>query len=77
MNKRGMVAALIVGILIGYFAHQDKNDELSYGSTGLPKNCRAIIKANIDAYYNDEYSAEEIISSINRNCGEFGYSWSE
>lgn len=51
------------------------NSKLIYGKTGLPKNCRAIIKADIDSYKKGVFSAEDALDSINRNCGEFGYSW--
>lgn len=53
----------------------DNNQKLTYGKTGLPKNCRAIIKSNIDGYNKGLYTAEEALDSIDRNCGEFGYSW--
>ena len=71
--------SVLVGIFIGYlvFPNSNPNIELKYGSTGLPKNCRAIIKANIDSYKEGEYSAEDALDSIDRNCGEFGYSWEE
>ena len=39
------------------------------------KNCRAIIKANIDSYRRGDFPAEDALESINRNCGEFGHSW--
>lgn len=39
-----------------------------YGSSGLPKNCRAVITENIKAYKNNEYSANDIMESIDRNC---------
>ena len=51
------------------------NSRLIYGKTGLPRNCRAIIKSNIDSYKRGDFSAEAALSSIDRNCGEFGYSW--
>lgn len=69
---------LSIGILIGYCVFNgdpDPNLQLMYGSTGFPKNCRAIIKANVDGYHTKQYKAEEALDSINRNCGEFGYSW--
>lgn len=54
----------------------DKNSEPRYNpETGRPINCRAIIKDNIEAYRKNIYSAEDVLDSINRNCGEFGYSW--
>ncbi|MCK5413458.1 MAG: kynureninase [Candidatus Pacebacteria bacterium] len=68
---------LLVGILIGYFIFhsEDTNSKLIYGNTGLPKNCRAIIKANYEGWYLKEFSAEDALDSINRNCGQFGISW--
>ncbi|HGW4664682.1 TPA: hypothetical protein ACNH0E_000130 [Acinetobacter baumannii] len=61
------------------------NSKLTYGDTGLPKNCRAIIKANIEEYRKIRESQENyadqmididgVIASLDRNCGEFGYSW--
>jgi hypothetical protein len=61
------------------------NTRLIYGDSGFPKNCRAIIKENIDdwnALKTGQHDIQEILSvatgaldSIDRNCGEFGYSW--
>ena len=62
-------------IIILFLSACDSNAELVYGKTGLPKNCRAIIKANIDGWKAGNHTAEEALESINRNCGEFGYSW--
>lgn len=54
----------------------DNNSSLKYGSeTRAPKNCRAIIKENVDAWHSRKYSAENVLESIDRNCGEFGISW--
>ncbi len=65
----------ILIILLLSISACDNNQTLKYGNTGLPKNCRAIIKNNIDGWKNDKWTAEEALDSINRNCGEFGYSW--
>lgn len=65
----------ILILLILIISSCDNNQKLIYGDTGLPKNCRAIIKSNIDGWKSGEYTAEEVLDSINRNCGEFGYSW--
>lgn len=65
----------ILIILLLSISACDNNQTLKYGNTGLPKNCRAIIKGNIDGWKNGEWTAEEALDSINRNCGEFGYSW--
>jgi hypothetical protein len=74
-----LVIIFLIGIAIGYLISSNINPDskVEYGETGFPKNCRAIIKENIDGYKSGEYSAEDIIDSIDRNCGEFGYSWSE
>ncbi len=69
---------IILGISIGIGLSPtptDSNSRLMYGDTGLPKNCRAIIASNITAFQNNEYSAEDTLESINRNCGAEGYSW--
>lgn len=72
-----IIIALLFGFLAGYFIfnNEDTNSKLMYGETGLPKNCRAIVKANYERWYLKEYSAEDALDSINRNCGEFGLSW--
>ena len=76
MIKISYIFPLLLGILLGYFIfNEDSNSKLRYGDTGLPKNCRAIIKANYEGWYLKNYTAEEALGSINRNCGEFGYSW--
>ena len=54
---------------------QSDNSTLLYGTTGAPKNCRAIIKAGIDGYRAKQFTADDVLASIDRNCGEFGYSW--
>lgn len=66
---------LVVCVLLVLASCGDPNSKLEYGETGLPKNCRAIIKENIEAWRNNQYSAEEVLTSIDRNCGEYGYSW--
>ncbi|TFH81871.1 kynureninase [Pseudomonas kribbensis] len=67
---------LIIGIAVGRFtAPGDPNAEPTYGKTGLPKNCRAVIQTNLDAWAAKQYSADDIFLSISRNCGQNGYSW--
>lgn len=55
----------------------DRNSAQTYGETGLPKNCRAIIAANIEGWRSGIYSPEEALESIDRNCGAEGHSWEE
>ncbi|WP_425479771.1 hypothetical protein, partial [Xanthomonas dyei] len=35
----------------------------------------AIIQTNIDAYHAKQCAADEIMDSLERNCGANGYSW--
>ncbi len=53
----------------------DPNKYSTYGDTGLPRNCRAIIAVNIKGWEEGYYTADEALGSINRNCGLDGYSW--
>lgn len=55
----------------------DPNSQPTYGDTGLPKNCRALIQANIDGWRGGQYSAPDALDSIERNCGANGYSWGQ
>lgn len=97
------LSVLVLALLLTACARP--NSKPTYGNTGLPKNCRAIIAENVSAYYNiaeqlnsfgtatygdnsnrtlqetKEYyqqqlkEIDDIMSSINRNCGEYGHSW--
>lgn len=76
MKHLNVALILIIGIAVGRFtAPGDPNSEPTYGETGLPKNCRAVIQANLDAWAAKQYSANDIFSSIGRNCGRSGQSW--
>lgn len=70
-----MLPVAIVAFACGWLVKPDSNATLSYGDTGLPKNCRAIIKDNIDQYRARNYTPDEVIVSIDRNCGANGHSW--
>jgi len=75
------IGKIVLGIILlfGTFyvgtIYGDSNRKFVYGKTGLPRNCRAIISANIQAWQEGTYTAEEILDSINRNCGATGYAW--
>lgn len=83
MNFTTLIGAVIISILVS--SCSDENKKPIYGESGLPKNCRAIVQANIDAYKKARYSNESyqdilistdgIFDSLERNCGENGYSW--
>lgn len=71
-----VVAFLAVGFLVGRMsAPGDPNLAPTFGETGLPKNCRAIIQANLDSWSIHQFTADQIFSAIRRNCGANGYSW--
>ncbi len=53
------------------------NQEMRYGASGFPKNCRALIAVNVNGVFDEKYSAEEALHSIDRNCGANGYIWNE
>ncbi len=62
--------------LIGYVLGQGNQHEV-YGDTGNPKNCRALIAKNIEGFDSEDYTAEEALYSIDRNCGRNGIIWLE
>ena len=69
-----MHARFAVVVVSGLFAGCDSNSQPTFGDTGLPKNCRAIITFNIEGWRARTYKAEDALESINRNCGRNGYS---
>jgi hypothetical protein len=85
---------MLMGVLMGVLlvtgcvsadAELLDNSKPIYGSSGLPKNCRAIIAANVRMYRGLDQTDQEhfmtevdgVMDSINRNCGEFGSSWGD
>lgn len=71
-----ILMALFVFLLAGCMDNSRKNDKLRYANdSGLPTNCRALIKANIDGVKSGQYTASESLASIDRNCGENGRLW--
>lgn len=72
-----LMTVCVVILLGGGCLSNDSNAQLEYGESGYPKNCRAIITANMDGYHAGIYTAEEALGSIDRNCGAEGYSWEE
>ncbi|WP_083518514.1 hypothetical protein [Dechloromonas denitrificans] len=69
-----------VGLLgaVFFLSACDPNSKPTFGeSTGLPSNCRAYVQAAVDAYRNKEYSADETMAAIERNCGVNGNLWAK
>ena len=72
----GFVIVAVIAYFIGYSSGIG-NQSPKYGDSGFPKNCRALISDNLKGFANDEYTAEEALYSIERNCGPNGYIWDE
>ncbi|WP_227560977.1 kynureninase [Acinetobacter bereziniae] len=80
-----MKKALLFIIMLSLLGCSKPNSKPTYGDSGLPKNCRAIIQTNIDEYRKIRSSNEDIaqqleningvFDSLERNCGSNGYSW--
>ncbi len=71
-----VIALITISYIIGYNSGIG-NQSLKYGETGLPKNCRALIAANLEGYKYGTYAADEALYSIERNCGPYGIIWDE
>jgi hypothetical protein len=71
-----VAAVFILGLTIGFFLPcGEDHSKLTYGKSGLPRSCRAIIKTNVDGVKQGKFSKGDALDSIDRNCGEFGLSW--
>lgn len=70
-----MIRFMLIPVILIAGCGADENAKLEYGETGLPKNCRAIIAVNIAAWRNGTYRENEVLESIDRNCGAYGISW--
>ena len=80
-----MKKLILISIAVILMGCEKPNAKPTYGDTGLPKNCRAIIQANIDEYKrirktHEDYEIQmldidDVFNSIERNCGAYGYSW--
>lgn len=73
-----MNRCLAVVLLMALSACGDQsalNDKPRYGESGLPSNCRALVQANIDGWRAKQYTAEEAMYSLERNCGAAGALW--
>jgi hypothetical protein len=71
--------ALVLGIVIGWVAAPGNSNAegATYGPTGLPRNCRAIVQKNVDGLRAGQWSIEEVLASLERNCGLHGHAWTE
>lgn len=65
-------AIFVLGILAGWYFLGDTNGAPTYGATGAPKNCRALIAANIDGWRSKVYTADAVLNSLDVHCGRNG-----
>lgn len=67
---------LVATFLAGAYLNLNSNSYYpTYDDAGYPKNCRAVIEANLDGYHTGKFSAEDALASVERNCGAHGNSW--
>lgn len=71
-----IIVLIFIFFIAGYILGQG-NQRLNYGSYGFPKNCRALIAENLWGIDNGQYTSEEALNSIRRNCGPDGLTWLE
>ncbi len=69
------IIATAIGFAIGRETAPDPNAVPTFGNSGLPKNCRAIIETSIREWEGKVYDAEAAMNGIRRNCGRYGKSW--
>ena len=69
-------ACVLIGVWL-LSGCDDSNSKPTYGESGLPKNCRAIVQNAIDEWRKGNYSTEDTMSSLERNCGANGHSWKQ
>jgi phosphatidylserine synthase len=73
--KYKAIIVILFCICVWLYTQRDTNTEAKYSQRGLPINCRALIADNIQGFEFGEYTAIEALSSIDRNCGRYGYNW--
>lgn len=70
--------AMVVVTMLAGCDWFDDNAKPIYGKeSGLPVNCRAYVQVVIDAYRAKQYSAEDSMTGLERNCGIDGLAWKD
>jgi hypothetical protein len=70
-----LLGVFVAGFSVGRKTIEDDNARPVYGSLGLPANCRAYIQAAVNGYRSKQYTADETLNGVERNCGIGGHSW--
>lgn len=64
---------LIAGLIVG-LAGCDGNAKPEFVD-GAPSNCRAYVQVAVDGYRAGQYTADDAIAGLERNCGASGQLW--
>lgn len=76
MNRVAQLPFLVLMLLS--LSGCDPNSKEEFGSeSGLPSNCRAYVQVAIDSYHAKQYTAEETLDGLERNCGKNGQLWAQ
>lgn len=74
--KSHRVVWLVLSIALSGCVVSDDNDSAVYGKeSGLPINCRAYVQTVIDGYRSKQFTADESMNGLERNCGKNGHAW--
>lgn len=68
------LAALVVSLL---WPREDRNAHPRYGNLGLPANCHAYVDQAIASYRRQQFTIDETLAGLERNCGAGGSLWRE
>lgn len=78
-NDIGAVGAALLAFVVGWYfgsTSAKTNEKAVYGrDLGLPVNCRAYVQASIDGLRRGEYSFDDGLAGLERNCGAYGHLW--
>ncbi|WP_218688990.1 kynureninase [Psychrobacter sp. BF1] len=66
---------ILIAILFISACSGDHNSKPELGSSGHPSNCRAYIQLSVDEWRADNYTTEDTMNAIERNCGTYGSLW--
>lgn len=78
-GSRWKTATIVLAFLlvVSLIRGTDPNDKPRYGDHGLPTNCRAYVDASIGGYRSKQFSADDAMNGLERNCGVSGALWGE
>lgn len=72
-----IIFALLTLALAGCDAQTDNSKPVYGMGTGFPANCRAYVQQSIDSYRSKQFTAEESMAGLERNCGIQGTLWNK